>query len=197
MVSMLAKAFITFFISFTALCSALAVHQERKIWAPSNMPSISLFGLVKVFVFNVVWILLCAVGSFLICCKYILTGGKSDIQKEAHLVVEKTAAMICVSLFFGTVKVVGKENLPADENKIPAPVYIANHASQVDLGVVYYIERRFKWIAKKSVVCFGDFALTFNHDIRVQLNLRCILRLALGVSAWSRSDNVTGRPRTY
>lgn len=38
-----------------------------------------------------------------------------------------------------------------DDGSTPAPVYVANHASQVDLAAVYFLNRRFKWISKDSV----------------------------------------------
>jgi 1-acyl-sn-glycerol-3-phosphate acyltransferase len=62
---------------------------------------------------------------------------KSDIAKESHCLVENTAARACIYLFVGKVQLKGMENLP-DEDMIPAPVYVANHASQVDVGAVYW-----------------------------------------------------------
>ena len=51
----------------------------------------------------------------------------------------------------GNVQVDGIENLPPMNPGSPAPVYIANHASQLDVAVVYTLNRRFKWISKSSV----------------------------------------------
>ena len=51
----------------------------------------------------------------------------------------------------GKVHILGQEYLPPIDIK-PAPVYIANHASQIDLGVVYSLNRRFKWISKLAVL---------------------------------------------
>lgn len=141
----------------TVLAAAVAVRQEANIWKADALPSLSLFGAVKVFLFNVVWMILCLVGSLLIVVKYILSVGRSDIEAEANRLVENTVARVCVALFVGSVSVVGQELLPkGDDNSCttaPAPVYIANHASQIDVAVVYYAVRtRFKWIAKQSVL---------------------------------------------
>jgi hypothetical protein len=111
----------------------------------------SFLGLVKVFWFNVLFMFSCAVACLLICGRYVLSSGTLDIHKEMNMVGEKISAMLCISLFVGNVKVIGKENLPSDDLN-PAPVFIANHASQIDTGVVYYLDRRFKWIAKKAMV---------------------------------------------
>ena len=46
----------------------------------------------------------------------------------------------------------GGQRRAASPSPAPAPVYIANHASQVDLAAVYYIMRHFKWVAKESVL---------------------------------------------
>jgi lysophosphatidate acyltransferase len=137
----------------TVAASAVAVLQERKIWRPKSLPSLSWFGLVKVFVFNIVWMATCLIGSILICVKWIVLCGTSDIQKDGNRIVEDTAARLVIQCFIGRVQVLGQENLPNGSSAIiPAPVYISNHASQIDAAVVYYLDRRFKWIAKKSVL---------------------------------------------
>jgi lysophosphatidate acyltransferase len=139
----------------TVAASAVAVLQERKIWRPKSLPSLSWFGLVKVFLFNMVWMATCLLGSILITIKWIVLFGTSDIQRDGNRIVEDTAARLVIQCFVGRVQVLGQENLPSgddDSSVIPAPVYIANHASQIDAAVVYYLNRRFKWIAKKSVL---------------------------------------------
>ena len=66
--------------------------------------------------------------------------------------VEKITAKICCLCFIcPEVEIRGAENLPSGDGSSPAPVYVANHASQIDLGVVYFLGRRFKWISKDSV----------------------------------------------
>jgi 1-acyl-sn-glycerol-3-phosphate acyltransferase len=156
----IAKVFALLVCFVTLVSSIVAVFQEQKIWKPKNLPSLAPVGLLKVFIFNLLWISLCGTGSVLICCKYILSGFKSDIQRESHCWVEREAAILCIHLVVGTVKVVGKENLPSDEVQIPAPVYVANHASQIDLGAVYFLHRQFKWIAKQSVLYVPGVGLT-------------------------------------
>lgn len=148
----------------TVACSAVAALQERKIWAPPNLPSLSVFAVFKVFLFNIFWISICSVGCLLVFIKHILTGGSSDLSKDCNLFVEKYAAVFCSSLV-GNVKVKGLEHLPPDD-QVPAPVYVANHASQIDVAVVYFIARRFRWIAKKSVLYLPGVGATMwfgNH----------------------------------
>ena len=149
--SYMAYALLGYVTVTVLLAASLAVVQEGKVWKPVALPSLSLFGRCKVFVFNVSWMLLCLVGSLMITLKWILTLGKSDIQKDTNRLVEFNAARICIGTFIGNVQVDGLDNLPPPDIT-PAPIYIANHASQIDTGVVYFIGRRFKWIAKKSVV---------------------------------------------
>ena len=75
--------------------------------------------------------------------------------------VENFTARLCQRLFVSpTVEIRGEENLPDDDGSSPAPVYVANHASQVDLAVVYFIRRRFRWIAKDSVRYLPGVGLT-------------------------------------
>lgn len=135
----------------TVAAAAVAVVQERKIWQSKALPTLSITGQLKVFLFNVVWMMSCLIGSILITLKWIITFGTSDIQSEGNRLVEDTSARIIVRCFVGDVQIVGKENLPP-LGIVPAPVYIANHSSQIDPAVTYYLNRRFKWISKKSVL---------------------------------------------
>ena len=74
-----------------------------------------------------------------------------DCQHDAYL-VEKLTAKMCFYLFVGSgPEIQGMENLPPNDGSVPAPVYVANHASQIDLAAVYFLGRRFKWISKDSV----------------------------------------------
>lgn len=146
--------------AFVLYCSSvivlpiLSVFQERKIWKSHLLPSISPLGLVKVFLFNVLWMGLTLAGSLILLPKFVLgkfLGGGLDCQREAH-VVERITAKVCALCFIcPKVEIRGGENLPVDDGSSPAPVYVANHASQVDLSVVYFLGRRFKWISKDSV----------------------------------------------
>ena len=149
--SVLKNAFFLYCASAMIL-SIPGVWQEHKIWAKKGLPSLSLFGHLKVFFFNLLWMGVTLVGGVLLVPKFVL--GKIfgfNASYEAHL-VEKFTAYICYLLFVcPSVEIRGAENLPADDGSSPAPVYVANHASQVDLAVVYFLGRRFKWIAKDSV----------------------------------------------
>jgi lysophosphatidate acyltransferase len=149
--SYVAAILLGYIVFSSVAAAAVAVMQERKIWQSKALPSLSVMGQLKVFLFNLVWMYCCLIGSILISLKWLLTFGTSDIQSEGNRRVEDRAARVCVRLLVGDVLVVGRENLPP-LNVIPAPVYVANHASQIDVGVVYYLDRRFKWIAKKSVL---------------------------------------------
>lgn len=138
------------FVTMT-LGSLIGVTQEARLWAPSTLPSLSLFGRLKVFLFNLAWFSICLLGSILVLAKWVLTFGSSDIALESNRWVEHYAAVIIIRCFVGKVNVTGLENLPDPDIK-PAPVYISNHASQMDAASVYFIERRFLWIAKSSVL---------------------------------------------
>lgn len=151
LVSALKNAFILYCSSVIVL-PILSVFQEWRIWKSHLLPSLSSFGVLKVFLFNVIWMGFTLVGSLMLLPKYLL--GKIlgfDCQYEAH-VVERTTALICYLCFISPkVEIRGIENLPPNDGSAPAPVFVANHASQVDLCVVYFLGRRFKWIAKDSV----------------------------------------------
>ena len=133
------------------LGSVMGVVQEAKIWAPDGLPSLSLWGRLKVFLFNLMWFTLCLVGSIIVLCKWVLTLGRSDLAMEMNRYVEHWAAIIIIRCFVGDVQVMGNENLP-DPNLFPAPVYISNHTSQMDAASVYFFQRRFLWVAKSSVL---------------------------------------------
>lgn len=140
-----------YLVTTMVVAAFTAVLQERKIWKPKQLPTISWFGLFKVFAFNILWMVLCLVGSILISLRYLFTFGRSDIQLEANRWVENPVARICFTSFVGKVEIYGTQNLPSEDD-VPAPVYVANHASQIDVAAVYYLNRRFKWIAKSSVL---------------------------------------------
>jgi lysophosphatidate acyltransferase len=140
------------YISLAIFGAAIvAVHQERRIWTSKGIPSLSYIGFVKVFLFNVCWMIGCLLGVVYVLLKHIVSFGTSDISVDSNRIVEDKVAKFCVQTFVGHVTVVGKEHLPP-LGIIPAPVYIANHASQIDLGVVYHLNRRFKWISKLAVL---------------------------------------------
>lgn len=148
-----------YFIVSIVLASIVAVYQEYKIWKPKSLPTLNVIGCIKVFLFNVLWMVLCFIGSIVILIRYVITFGNTNIAHDGNRIVENFVARFCMQCFFGTVHIIGIEHLPPlvdDTNNnmplIPAPVYIANHYSQLDIGAMYYINRRMKWIAKQSVL---------------------------------------------
>jgi hypothetical protein len=143
---------IGYVLLFTIAASLVAANQERKIWMPKGLPSLSLYGFVKVFFFNVLWMAVCLLGCVRVMARYVFSLGGTDIELEINRSVEDWVARVLIHWFVGDVEVVGRENLPKTDNQKPAPVYICNHESQVDAAAVYFFDRRFKWVAKGSVV---------------------------------------------
>ncbi|KAL3807249.1 hypothetical protein ACHAXA_007968 [Cyclostephanos tholiformis] len=148
-----------------------SVLQEQRIWKSPLLPSLSLVGALKVYIFNVLWMSGALVGGLLILPIYIL--GKFlgfNCLREAHFAERILAKMCCICLICPTVEIRGEENLPVDDGSAPAPVYVANHSSQVDLAVVYFLGRRFRWIAKQSVKFLPGVGLimTLNEHVFIQ-----------------------------
>jgi len=132
-----------------------AVFQERKIWLNPNLPSLKPFpGMIKVYLLNVFWMSCCLVGAILTILEAIITFQWSlqNTRNFAHIQVERRCAQWTTKLFVGPVLVQGTENLPPDEPGKPAPVYIANHDSQIDLAAVYHLNRQWRWISKSQVM---------------------------------------------
>lgn len=132
---------------FLAVVPIPAVYQEAKIWKNPNLPSLSVFGMMKVYVLNLIWITTTSIGTIILLPKLLLKGHEA-VKRDAHCLMERIAAISCTIFVVGPVKVINQQNLPSEGTPC---IYIANHASQIDLAVVYFIFRRFKWIAKKSV----------------------------------------------
>jgi 1-acyl-sn-glycerol-3-phosphate acyltransferase len=126
----------------------ISLAQEYKVWKPSSLPSLSPWGMLKVYVFNVLWMGACLISALLCLPKYLLTG---TVEYASFMWFETTVACGLVRLLVGRVEIRGQQHLPPFTTKAPAPVYIANHSSQLDAAVVYFLKRRFKWIAKASV----------------------------------------------
>ena len=151
------KVFRTLFVVAVLLGALASVHQEQKIWKNPKLPSLQPHALVKVYLLNVVWMMACGMGALLTPLYCLVTGSK-DSRKWAHMVVERKVAQFLCHCFLGPVEVVGSEHLPPppnsdSNNKVsPAPVYIANHDSQIDLAAVYFLNREWRWIAKSSVM---------------------------------------------
>lgn len=151
LISVVAYAFVIYCGSAFVL-PFLSVFQEWRIWKSKLLPSLSPLGCLKVFIFNVLWMSLTLLGGLLLIPKFVL--GKFlgfDCQYEAHMVERFTGKVCTLAMVCPKVEIRGAENLPPEDGSSPAPVYVANHASQVDLAVVYFLGRRFKWISKDSV----------------------------------------------
>lgn len=141
--------------TFVVLASLAAVHQERKIWLHPKVPSLTPVGLFKVFCLNVVWMTVCGIGAIATALEAAVTGHWLELghtRKLAHMVVEQKCAMLVTNLFVGQVIVKGAEHLPDDYPASPAPIYVANHASQIDSAVVYFIQKQWRWIMKSSIM---------------------------------------------
>ena len=205
----LAGLCVVWLVGGSVLASAVATYQERKIWLPPSLPSLTVWGLVKVFCFNLLWCTCCFVGAASIGLwhgprllwaivvarnRVSWTQVRTAMADQAHYVSWWTAVRV-VTFLIGHVQVHGLEHLPplvsqetvqtqlqqqqqqqqAEPNTktqppappqdastasgrrrhaIPAPVYIANHASQLDVALVYFVLSqygRFQWVAKQSI----------------------------------------------
>lgn len=143
----------------STLAALIAVHQERNIWKPPLLPSLSYWGGMKVFFYNIMWMFSCIIGILCIVLKWIVSLGSSDLEYDSNRWVENIAAQLCTYIWIGRVHIEGMEHLKDSmfplammtSPKIPAPIFIANHASQLDVGATYFLGQRFKWIAKQSV----------------------------------------------
>ena len=136
------------------LGSLTAVFQERKIWNNPKLPSINAFGMLKVFLLNVFWMSGCLMGAILTVIEAIITLDWSfqKTREFSHIQVERRLAKLITALFVAPVEIRGQENLPPENGDVPAPVFIANHDSQIDTACVYYINRPWRWIAKSQVM---------------------------------------------
>ena len=149
------------------IVSIVSTKQEYKIWKRTPTP-LTLLGITKVYLYNVIWMGLCLMASLALLPMWIQRGCGNSVSLEANAVFEKIISRIVQTMIIGPVEIVNPHNLPTvhlypdtdtdtdtDTNGAnahgPAPVFIANHCSQIDCGAVYYVVKRFKWIAKKSV----------------------------------------------
>eukprot|EP00934_Nitzschia_sp_Nitz4_P005908 Nitzschia sp. Nitz4//scaffold82_size85912//10982//11893//NITZ4_005126-RA/size85912-processed-gene-0.23-mRNA-1//-1//CDS//3329558790//5898//frame0 len=148
----LIKAFVAIYVAAILLGALVSVYQERKIWQNPNLPNLSVWGMVKVYLMNVLWMGACTVGV-LMTPLYCLKTGSQKTRPWAHGVVENWVAAKIADLMVAPTVVNGKENIPdLSKGDKPAPVYIANHASQADIAVVYHLQSQWRWIAKSSVM---------------------------------------------
>jgi lysophosphatidate acyltransferase len=146
------KAFCLFFAALICAAAVASVFQEKKIWANPKLPSLTPFGLLKVYGLNVFWMGLCAIGA-LLTPLYCLLTLNFDTRDFAHFQVERRVSKFLCQLFVGPVEVRGAENLPAEKpGSGVAPVLIANHDSQIDIAAVYHLNRQWRWIGKSSII---------------------------------------------
>jgi len=152
------RAYLVYF-SLCFVVSFVSVYQEYKIWKPSSLPSLSVYGMVKVYLFNVLWTTSSLIISTLLAPSYLIYGYVDQVY-------ERQIAIVIMRLFVGPVVIKNPEKLPPKNPGSPAPVYICNHASQIDVAAVYAINRDFKWIAKSSVKLLpgvGQIMTLSNH----------------------------------
>lgn len=124
-----------------------AVYQERKLWLGEGLQPLTMYGMFKVYVFNLVWFS----GSFFGCVILLFVRpfvNVSCLDYGVNAFVERVVGKMCVAIC-GPVEVHGVENLPSESEPC---IFAANHASQLDIGASYFLDRRFKWISKRSVV---------------------------------------------
>lgn len=129
-----------------------STRQEYKIWKSTPTP-LTIFGMVKVFIFNVIWMVLTLIASISLLPMWAQRGFGNGVELEANMVMEKFTAMAIQGGLVGSVEIINEEKIPPMNvltPESPAPVYIANHCSQIDVSSVYYVLRHFKWIAKES-----------------------------------------------
>lgn len=135
------------------LFAIVSTRQEYKIWKSTPYP-LTLFGIMKVFLYNLLWMGLCLISSLALVPMWAQRGFGNSVQVEANAVMEKLIAYAVHTALVGQVEIVHGERIPPiriQNGDSPAPVFIANHCSQLDISCVYYVVKRFKWIAKQSV----------------------------------------------
>lgn len=150
-----------------------SVYQERKLWLDDGMEPLNVVGFFKVYVYNLLWLM----GSFLGCTLAVIlrpiTGilGSSSLDYQINSIVERAIGKLCQSTL-GPVEIVGAENLPPvdNPNSQHSMIIAANHASQIDIGVSYSLDRRFKWISKRSVVYLPGVGMVMILGRHVLLN---------------------------
>lgn len=153
--SLFLSVFWTLFIALEILICLAAiagVAQERKIWKNPKLPSMTLWGTFKCYTLNVFWMSCCLVGAIITIIEAAITFKLSNTRRFAHQTIERMCAQYACYFFVGPVEVHGRENLPAEYPGSPAPVYIANHDSQIDTACVYFLNRQWRWVAKSSVM---------------------------------------------
>lgn len=165
-----AIAYVCFLLLPTMFAVAtIAAQQEHKIWKPKSLPSMPLVGIFRAFFTNIAWMVICLVGALLIALKWIATFGQSSIEADAIWVGEEWMGRLCTLALTGPVVIKGKENLP-DRNMTPAPIYIANHSSQIDAAACQCLGRGFKFVVKSSLFFMPGIGLIFYLSKQIFIN---------------------------
>ena len=134
----------------------------------------TVWGLVKVFIFNILWMLFMGLGALSLVPMWITRGCKKDaVSVEVNVVMEKLTAMSLQKCLIGNVIIKNGEKIPSFDlhhPSAPAPVFISNHCSQLDLSAMYFVVRRFKWIAKQSVKYLPGvgIGMTFGNHVFIK-----------------------------
>ncbi len=104
--------------------------------------------------FNFIWMSLSLIFSIVTLPAFIF-GGWKKVQKTAQFFSNLTAKCMCFATV-GEVVVRGKENLPSEDTPC---VVIANHQSCADIGMAYFTEIDFRWVAKWTAFCLPGVGL--------------------------------------
>ncbi|KAL3915084.1 MAG: hypothetical protein SGARI_008265 [Bacillariaceae sp.] len=108
----------------------------------------NLIGMLKCYGLNAFWMTGCLFGALLTVIDSFLhlDFALQHTRDFAHLQVERRLAQLTCKIFVAPVVVKGAEHLPQD-NTSPAPVLIANHASQIDTACVYYLTPKIMYLS--------------------------------------------------
>mmetsp|Transcript_32369 Transcript_32369/g.41478 ORF Transcript_32369/g.41478 Transcript_32369/m.41478 type:complete len:333 (+) Transcript_32369:100-1098(+) len=88
--------------------------------------------------------------------------------------------------------VLGKENLPEDSSK--PVIFVANHQSMLDICLLYYIDRRFRWVSKSAVFTIPGVGLLMilNQDVPLKRGKKeSILKMFAGCRESVQDDGVS------
>eukprot|EP00814_Leptocylindrus_danicus_P004224 CAMPEP_0116037636 /NCGR_PEP_ID=MMETSP0321-20121206/22196_1 /TAXON_ID=163516 /ORGANISM="Leptocylindrus danicus var. danicus, Strain B650" /LENGTH=279 /DNA_ID=CAMNT_0003515927 /DNA_START=88 /DNA_END=924 /DNA_ORIENTATION=- len=164
-----------------------AVYQERKLWLGEGLQPLTMFGMLKVYIYNLVWFS----GSFFGCVALLFVRpfiNISSLDYGVNAFVERAVGKMCTAVC-GPVEVRGVENLPLESEPC---IFAANHASQLDIGASYYLDRRYKWISKRSVVYMpgvGMVMILGRHLLLDRKGKSSIKRMYEQANYWLSSQN--------
>lgn len=165
--------YLMYYAATIPIFAVMGTIQERKIWKKTAQP-LNSWGTLKVFLLNLCWMLFTGLGALSLVPIWIARGFGTSVSLEQNAVMEKLVGTGLHKIFVGNVKIINADkNVPHIDlynPTKPAPVFVANHCSQIDLCIVYFIVKRFKWIAKQSVkyLPFVGFGMTLGGHIFIQ-----------------------------